>query len=285
MILVTGSTGRIGRDVVFGLVLKDIQFRVMMYGGAGNEWLHWSNVETVMGDYSKPATLDAALAGIETAFLISGPSPKQVDLQNAFVDACVRHGVKHVVKVSAYGADANSPCRFLRWHAATEAHLAASGMRVTNLRPTSFDAGILDQKAAITGSDTIAGTLDPATRVSMVDTRDVAAIAVKKLFEPGEGSENIDITGPVAVTQPEVAAALSRVLRRPIAYAQAAPPVYLEALRAARVPPEVAEGIIELGALFDAGHSAAVTDAVERIAGHPASTVESYITRVKAKLA
>ncbi|GAC1414958.1 MAG: NmrA family NAD(P)-binding protein [Candidatus Velthaea sp.] len=285
MILVTGSTGRIGRDVVFGLVLKDIQLRVMLYGGAGNEWLHWSNVETVMGDYAKPETLDAALDGIETAFLISGPSPRQVELQNGFVDACVRHGIKHVVKVSAYGADANSACRFLRWHAATETHLSASGMRVTNLRPTLFFANILDQRAAIAGGTALAGSLNPATRISMVDTRDVADVAVKKLLESSGESENIDITGPAAVTQPEVAAALSRVLGRTIAYAPVAPADYFEGLRAARVPVEVAEGVLELNALYDAGHGAAVGDAVERIAGHPATSVEAYITRVKQKLA
>ena len=283
MILVTGSTGRIGRDVVFGLVLKDVQMRVMMYGGAGQEWLHWSNVETVRGDYAKPETLDAALVGIESAFMVSGPSPKQVELQKNFIDACVRAGVKHVVKVSALGAAADAPCRFLRWHAETEAQLAASGMRVTNLRPNGFSSNVRDQIESIR-SGAIGSTLDPATRISLVDTHDVADIAVAKLSERSGPSENIDITGPSALTQVDVAELLTTITKHPVAYKQFTPDEYRDVMKYAHVPAEVAAGVMELNTMYDAGFGSDVSDATQRIAGNAPTPIKDYLTKLKSKL-
>jgi len=284
VILVTGSTGRIGREVAFGLVLKDIQLRAMVHNGAGNEWLNWSNVETVMGDFAKPETLDAALRGIDTAFLLSSAAAQQVELQNAFIDACVRNGVKHVVKVSAIGADASSPCRFMRWHAETEAYLAASGMRATILRPNLFFDGIVTSKATIVSKNVINGALDPKTRVSMVDSRDVAAVAAVKLLEAAGPNETLEVTGAQALTQPDVAGAVSRLVERPVVYEQLSVDDYVSVLREAAVPAEIAQGIAELHDWYNAGGGERVVDTVERVAGKTPTALDDYLFRISRKL-
>jgi uncharacterized protein YbjT (DUF2867 family) len=284
VILVTGSTGRIGREVAFGLVLKDIQLRAMIHNGAGNEWLNWSNVETVMGDFAKPDTLDAALSGIDKAFLLSSASPQQVELQNAFIDACVRNGVKHVVKVSAMGADAASSCRLMRWHAETEAYLKASGMRATILRPNLFFDGIVTSKQTIESENVIYGALDPQVRVSMIDSRDVAAVAAAKLLEIDGPSETVDVTGAHALTQNDVAAAVSRLVERTVSYTQLSADDYVSALREAAVPAETAQGIAEMHAWYNTGSGERVVDTVERIAGKAPTTLDDYLFRISRKL-
>jgi uncharacterized protein YbjT (DUF2867 family) len=284
VILVTGSTGRIGREVAFGLVLKDIQLRAMIHNGAGNEWLNWSNVETAMGDFADAQTLDTALAGIESAFLLSTASAKQVDLQNAFIDACVRNGVKHVVKVSAMGADPASPCRFLRWHAETEAYLLASGMRATILRPNLFFDNILSSKASIAQNNATYGAMDPNAHVSMIDTRDVAAVAAVKLLETSGANETFEVTGATALSQNDVAAGLTRMFERPIAYEQLAPDAFVSALREAAVPKEIAEGLAELHVAYNTGAGERITDTVKRIAKKDPTTLDAFLFRESRKL-
>lgn len=284
MILVTGSTGRIGREVVHGLVLQDIQLRVLMYGGAGNEWDHWSNVETVRGDFAKPATLDAALDGIEKAFFVSSPSPKQVELQNAFVDACKRNGVQHVVKISMLGASATAPCRFMRRHHETEAYLAASGMRATNLRPNVFMQGLLANRPTIRDKDAIVATLDPDAQIGMVDTNDVAAVAVRKLSEPQGENETIEITGPAATSMTGAAAAISAAIGRTISYDRVPDEGFATSLGYAGVDTDTAAGILELYAWCNMGAASGITDAVQRITGRAPGTLEAFVERHKNKL-
>src|SRR5262245_32966764 len=63
--------------------------------------------------------------------------------QHAFVDVAKRAGVKHIVKLSQWAADPDSPVRFLRYHAAVEQHIQESGMAYTFLRPNLFMHGLL----------------------------------------------------------------------------------------------------------------------------------------------
>ncbi|MGB8266234.1 MAG: NmrA family NAD(P)-binding protein [Candidatus Velthaea sp.] len=285
MILVTGSTGRIGQDVAFGLVLADIQLRVLIHNGAGTEWAHWSNVETMMGDFAIPQTLDAALDGISAAFLISRPGPKQVELECAFIAACVRAGVEHVVKVSALGAAPDAPCRFLVRHHAIEQALLASGLRATILRPNQFMQNVLQARSTIAPpQNRLVANISPTTRISLVDTADVADIAVKKLFERAGASETLEVTGPVALTQLEVCAALSRRLNRTIAYEYLEPEAFAATMQSYALRGDVAAGIVELHEWQNGGAAEAVTDAVATYAGHPARTFDEFLKRSGKKL-
>ncbi len=284
MILVTGSTGRIGQDVAFGLVLADVQFRVLIHNGTGAEWLHWSNIETMMGDYAKPETLEPALDGVTEAFLISRPSPDQVALETKFIDAAVRAGVKHVVKVSILGAAPDATCRFQTRHHAIETALLASGMRVTILRPNLFMQNLLNQGYSVgPPRKQIATNLDPATLVSVIDTADIAEIAIAALRSEDGPSETLDLTGPVAMTQPQVYAALSAHLGRTIAYEHRAAADHLSELRDAGVPVDLAEGLIEFHAWQNTGAAARVTGDVEAKTGHPARSLDDFLKRLAKK--
>ena len=64
------------------------------------------------------------------------------DLPDAAVTR--RSGVQHLVKLSQLHAEARAPGRFLRYHAAVEAAVRASGLTFTLLRPNLFMQGLLD---------------------------------------------------------------------------------------------------------------------------------------------
>lgn len=281
MILVTGSTSRIGREVVHDLVLKDVQIRVMMFGGAGNEWENWSNVETMLGDFGKRETVDAALEGIDTAFLLSSAGPRHVELQSAFIDACARAGVKHIVKISMLGADAASNVRFLKRHGESEAHLLRSGLRATIVRPNVFMQNVLNSRTSILDEQKMFGSLASATAVSMVDSRDVAHVAAIKLLEPTGANATVDLAGPLAITQPEVAAAIANVLGKPVSYVELSADAFAERLAGIPVPRDAAEGTIELNAWFNAGNGATRDATIETLLGRAPTSFDAYVQKVQ----
>jgi uncharacterized protein YbjT (DUF2867 family) len=284
VILVTGSTGRIGQEVAYGLVLADIQFRVLIHNGTGAEWLHWSNVETMMGDYAKPDTLEPALAGITSAFLIGRPSPNSVALETNFIAAAVRAGVQHIVKISMLGAGPAATCRFQSRHYEIESTLLASGRRATILRPNLFMQNLLNQGYSVgPPRKQIATNLDPATKISMIDAADVAEIAIAALLSDDGPSETLELTGPAAMTQPEVYAALSAHLGRTIEYEHRAAADHLAELRDHGVPADLAEGLIEFHAWQNTGAAAPLSGAVEAKTGHAPRSLDDFLKRMARK--
>lgn len=142
------------------------------------------NVEVVEGDFDRPETLLGALAGVKRAFLLTNSSDSAQAQQLAFIDAAKQRGVKHIVKLSQFEADANSPGCFLRYHAAVEAAIQASGIAYTFLRPNLFMQGLLNFRSTTATQSTFYAAASDA-KVSAVDVRDIAEIAVASLTETG----------------------------------------------------------------------------------------------------
>jgi uncharacterized protein YbjT (DUF2867 family) len=277
MILVTGSTGRIGRNVVHGLALKELPVRALIHNGTGAEWAHWANVEGVIGDFAKPSTLAVALDGVTTALLLSTTGPEQANLQKAFVDAAVRAGVKHVVKISLLGARLDAPGRFHRRHAEVEERLAASGMRITVLRANAFMQGVLVRTRPSLDTHTFRSVVKPTTKVSFVDLRDVADAAVAKLVEPDGPSATIELTGPEPLTGAAMAEAFARNLERPIACEYIDEAALRNEMSRAGTSDDSIGGTLESVAWFDSGEAALVNDAIAHITGHLPRTFDRFV--------
>jgi|ERR1700730_16480513 len=120
-ILITGATGNIGRELAKGLSAQNIPFRAMVRStktAATRATL--PSAEVVVGDFNDAASVANVLKGVERAFLLTNSSEQAEAQQVALVDVAKRAGVKHIVKLSQWAADKDSPVRFLRYHAAVE---------------------------------------------------------------------------------------------------------------------------------------------------------------------
>src|ERR1700749_3029609 len=110
MILITGATGTVGRELTGELQRMGAgRVRALVRDPARASFIREAGFETVEGDFDRPQTLDAALEGVESALLLTPPSPHTVAHQAAFVEASKRMGVRRVVKLSAVGADSSAP--------------------------------------------------------------------------------------------------------------------------------------------------------------------------------
>jgi uncharacterized protein YbjT (DUF2867 family) len=118
-ILITGATGSVGTELSKLFAARKVPFRAMVRSIKKAHALGASEgAELVAGDFNEAESVAAALKGAERAFLLTNSSEHAESQQAAFVDAAGRAGVKHIVKLSQWAADAKSPVRFLRYRAA-----------------------------------------------------------------------------------------------------------------------------------------------------------------------
>lgn len=263
MILVTGATGKSGREIVKQLSEAGAGgVRALVRDPAkAQAFKSLSGVELVEGDLSKPETLGRALEGIEHVLLNSSPAPDLIELQGNLIAAAKRAGVSHIVKFSAQGADANAPEGFLKWHGQVEQRLAASGLAYTNLQPTVFMQEILNSWG---GQRTISLPMKDA-KVSAVDTRDIAAVAVKTLIEDGHAGKNYVITGPEALSFTEIAKKISAATGEEVNYVNITLDDFQKSLLEMGLPHWLAGALSQLYDYLGSGLGGEVSDVVAKV--------------------
>lgn len=241
-ILVTGATGLSGRLVIKAFEEKGIPVRALVRNRAlAPELESYRHVTIYEGDMLQPATLQAALNGVEKALMISSAAKQLVATQQSFVDAAKAAGVTHVVKYS--GADSGigfNSQNFIaqKEHENAEDYLVRSGLTWTLLRPSQFMQMYFPGRPA--GVDMDKGELPlpfNRGRLSPVDIADVAAVCVQLLTQDGHAGKIYEMTGPDALDMDEVADIISGITGTRIRYNNLSPEAYEKKLVALGVPP------------------------------------------------
>src|SRR5438270_1845468 len=260
MILVTGGTGTSGREIIGELQRTGATgVRALVRDTSKASFIRDAGFELVEGDFERPETLDAALEGVERALLLTPPSPQTFNQQRAFVEAARRAGVRHVVKFSAFGASADAPEGFGKWHGQAEDFLKSSGLAWTMLRPNFFMQNLLGQARQIASQGVIYQPVGDAS-ASFIDVRDIASVAARALVEDGHEGEAYVLTGPEALSYAEVAAKLSEAAGREVTYVPISPEQFRQGALAAGLPEWLVGALERLNEIFAAGHAAEVTD-------------------------
>lgn len=267
-LLITGATGNVGSELVRQLSEKGIQYRVLVRA-TDKPYSFPEGVEVIKGDLADEAGIQKALQGIEKVFLLTNSSEQAEQLQSSFVDIARNSGVQHIVKLSQLHARPGSPVRFLRYHAAVEQRIKDSGMTYTFLRPNLYMQGLLGFRELIARLGKFYAAIGDA-RISLVDIRDIAAVAAAALLDKRHENRTYDITGPQSLTHKELAAILSIAIARPVQFEDVAPGQMQQFLLAAGFPLWQAEGLIEDYAHYARGEAAAVSNTVQEVTGRAA---------------
>jgi uncharacterized protein YbjT (DUF2867 family) len=275
MILITGGTGTSGQPIVQALLDRGERVRALSRDPEKAAKTLGDDIEIARGDFSDPASLEAAMEGVDRAMLIVASLPDQPAMESAFIDAAKRAGVEHIVKFSAVGADPNSPLRFMRGHGEAEAKLKSSGIAWTMLQPTFFLQNILGLAHAARRGTIHMDAGDG--KAPFVDTRDIAAVAAAALTERGHEGKTYEITGPRAVGMADVAREVSAVTGREVRYENVPPEAAKQALMQAGVPEWNAAGINELNAALRAGKMANVTNVVREVGKKEPTTLDQFV--------
>lgn len=273
MIFITGGTGKVGTELVRELQACGADFTALAHSERSAAALAEQGMRVVRGDVTQPDTLP--LHNAEKLFLLTSGLPNQTQVENALIDAAGRAGVRHIVKLSVYGAGPGVTA--LRQHGETEDYLRASGMAYTMLRPNSFmqnlpntDGYTIQHQHAIyapTGNG----------RVSFVDVRDVAEVAAIALTQPGHEKQTYSLTGPEALSWGDLAARFSAHLGTPIQFVDIPSEAFRQNLMGVGVPEFYATMLQELFQLYHDDVASPVTHDIERVTGHPARAMEDYL--------
>ncbi|MET0384339.1 MAG: NmrA family NAD(P)-binding protein [Polyangiales bacterium] len=274
-ILVTGAGGTVGGALVHELQQRSVQPRLGYHSEERAEQARNRGLDAVAIDLANPDSLAPALADIEAVFLLGTGIAGQFERELNLVREAKRAGVRHLVKLSTWQADAEA-YDIARIHRAIERAIEATGLSCTFLRPNGFMQNFATHKAGLIRRGTIAEPAEEA-RVSHVDVRDVAAVAARALTEPQHAGQIYELSGPESLTFGEVATLFSRVLDRPVHYTALSDVVARSAMIENGMPGFHADALIDLNRHYRSGAGAAVTDAVERVTGRPAIRFERFI--------
>src|SRR5829696_7899088 len=133
MILITGATGKVGTDLVNALVEQGAEVRALVRDPQRAARVLPEVVELSRGDLSDAESVKEALDGVERMFLLSPPDQRMRELELIAIAAAREVGVKHLVKLSAIGADPSATGFFLREHGHAEQAVRESGIPFTFL--------------------------------------------------------------------------------------------------------------------------------------------------------
>jgi uncharacterized protein YbjT (DUF2867 family) len=258
-LLVTGATGANGTELLKLLSHHGIPARAMVRKASALADL--PGVELVQGDFDDPTSLP--LEGVDRAFLVTNSSERAETQQLAFVEAAKKAGVRHIVKLSQFAAQEDSPVRFLRYHARVEAAIRESGMEFTFLRPNLFFQGLLGF-ADLIKSGKLMAPIEEA-RVSAVDVRDIAAVALAAMTEEGHSGRTYTITGPESLSHADFAAALALATGHSVDFIPVSTEAFGSALRSFGMPQWQAEGLLEDYAHYNRGEAETVFPTVEEV--------------------
>lgn len=275
-IVLTGATGNTGSVVASELQRLGVPFVAMARGAARRDALAARGIASVHGDFDDPASLERALAGARAAYLVCTPDERLVARETAFIRAAAAAGVRQIIKCSAYLAGERGETQNLRSHGISERALIESGIDSTIVRPTGFM-----QTFTLFAWDTIekAGVISNPTgtgKMPLIDVRDVAAVVVKALTEPGHAGKSYDLTGPEALDGEQMAEILTRVLGRPISFLPAAPAPFAVMMRLLGVPATPREHVVKIMRMTREHRLERVHDTLAQL-GIQATTYEQFL--------
>lgn len=268
-IVITGATGQLGRHVISSLLRLDVQLPDLVAAGRNEDKLgalRELDLATVRIDYTDPATLDEAFAGADTVLLISSSEVgRRVPQHRNAVDAAVRAGVSRLVYTSALGAD-RGKLLLAEEHLATEQAIAESGLPYTIVRNGWYTENF---EPALRHAETTGVVLASAGegRVASATREDYAEAIAAVLAQDGHSGQTYELSGDVAWSFDELAAALTQVLDREVTYRRLTPEQHLAELERTGVDESTARFLVALDANIEDGALDLVTGDLSRLLG------------------
>ena len=265
-ILVLGAGGNVGRPLVQALLARGEKVKAATRSGAAV-----AGAEGVAFDYAQPATLAAALDGVDRAYLMLPAGNVQAQaLLMPVVEQLAARRIK-IVFQSAFGVDADDSIPYRQVELAIE----RSGTPFVILRPNWFAdnfhtywlAGVRQGLVAVPAGQ---------GRSSFIDARDIAASAAAALTRSDVNGQAFNLTGPEALSYGEAVQRLSEVIGRPVRYEAVDDAGFIAQLAGAGVPRDYAELLAALFHPVREGWTAAVTDAVQQLTGRPPRSLRTY---------
>jgi uncharacterized protein YbjT (DUF2867 family) len=272
MILVTGATGNIGRELVLALHERAQPVRALAHG---ERPAALRDVPVVEGDLDDPPSLRSALDGVQAVFLLPGYR----DMSGLL--ATIRlAGVERVVQLSGVSAGSGDHGNAISaYMIRSEEAVRESGLPWTILRPVAFMSNALRWLPKLAAGDVLRLPF-ASIRTAAVHPADVAAVAAECLLGGGHEGAVYFPTGPESLTPADQVAVLARVLGRNLRF-EAQPDDEARTEMLARTPVEYVDAFFDFYVAGSLDESE-VRSTVHDITGRAPRTFEQWATKHRA---
>lgn len=231
MLLVTGATGFVGRNLVRGLREEGISVRALVRDPAKAGWLKDLGVELAAGDVTDTASLEKAAWGIERVVHLVGIIQEapgatfqgvHVDCTRNVLEASKKAGVRHILYMSALGTRPNAVSEYHKTKWQAEELVRASGIPFTILRPSLIygkgDGFTTRLTQAIKFSPFLPVIGSGSSKVQPIFIQDVVSCTIKAVTSTRIPDMVYELGGPEQLTYEEVTVALAEAMgiRRPV---------------------------------------------------------------------
>ncbi|MFL6317252.1 MAG: SDR family oxidoreductase [Nitrososphaeraceae archaeon] len=286
-ILVTGATGTVGNEVVKQLLAakgqreEDIIVKAAARS-ANDDTFRNLGVQIAQLDYNKPDTLSTALRGVNKVFLLTPFQSNMVDLTLNLVNEAKNVGVKHIVKQSVLGADAEQEITPSRLHRQAEKIIEESGIPFTFLRPNFFMQNFVTFYSHFIKTQGAFYVAAGDAKASFVDVRDIAAVAVQVLSGSSKNGETkhirkaYDITGGEALSYGQAAEILSKEIGKKVNYVNISDEDARKGMKDMGADEWTINSMIELFGITRAGYLSEISTAVEQVTGNKPITFSQF---------
>lgn len=267
MILVTGATGNVGKELVSQLATTNQRVRALVRNPAGSALP--ANVEPVAGDLDRPQSLAAALDGVRGAFLLGGHRDMP-----GLLARLRQAGVEHVVLLSSRSVVGGDPTNaIVRMWMASEEAVRSSGIAWTLVRPSGFASNALRWLPQLRTGDVVRAPFANAA-IASIDPHDIAAVARLALTTEGHESRSYALSGPEAQLPGRQVEILGKVLGRELRF-EAQPDDEARTELARSAPADVVEAFFRffVKGEFD---DAVISPTVEEVTGEAPRTFEQW---------
>ena len=219
-ILVTGATGKVGRQVVEQLLNRGASVRALVRDPAKANLP--AGISAVQGDLLDVDSLRSALTGVSTLFLLNAVVPDEFTQALVALNVARAAGVERIVYLSVIHSNVYVNVPHFAGKFGVERMIEQMGFNATILRPAYFFDNDLTVKDVILGYGVYPMPIGDK-ELAMIDARDIGEIAAIELIRREQAIaplplKRINLVGPQTLTGADVAAIWSQVLKRPIAY-------------------------------------------------------------------
>ncbi len=281
MIGVLGGTGVTGSQVVAALRANGADFTCIVRDPeAGKAKL--GDIKAVQGDLSDPDSLDRAMAGIDTLYLLCGHSPLLEEMEINGLAAAKRAGVSYIVKSSGSekGIRADSPSDMMKMHHAVENAVRDSGIKWAISRPNFFMSNLMAMAETISKMGKLITTMQPETVISMIHPADIGECVTELLINQEWAGQEYFLAGP-SITMGEVATTISNVTGKNVEYVQVSPDAARSTMEEKGMPEWLMDhmgAMMGFAARNEMGHE---SEWVQTLTGHPPRTLTDWLTGAK----
>jgi uncharacterized protein YbjT (DUF2867 family) len=278
-ILITGATGTVGSEVVKQLSAKgeNIIVKAAARSATDNTFENLNRVQVVQLDYDKPDSLAVALKGVDKLFLLTPFQSNMVDLTSNLVSEAKKAKVKYIAKQSVMGADAEPGITPGRLHRQAEKIIEESGIPFTFLRPNFFMQNFVNYYSNLIRSQGAFYIPAGDAKVSFVDVRDIAAVAVKSLINDNQQKGRAyNITGGEALSYGQAAEILSKAVGKKINYVNVTDQDARNGMKDMSMDEWTIKSMIELFEITRAGYVSEISPIVEQVTGNKPITFSQF---------